>query len=116
MLREQLQQYESEEVVNHYANDMDAFDQLIFGKGVRIVAVHIHQDLNLLLIVLNNKQVIQRSLSTYSSLQHATQDQLHDFAITGEGTGIHWPAIDEDLSLKSFLKEELLSDYSKKEK
>ena len=33
--------------------------------------------------------------------------QLLQYELIGNGTGIHWPAIDEDLSLKGFLKDEL---------
>jgi hypothetical protein len=31
-----------------------------------------------------------------------------DLNIMNNGTGIHWPSLDEDLSLKGFLRDELL--------
>ena len=61
-----------------------------------------------MLIVLNNGSVLQRTLSFSQRLQQATLEQLSHYAFIGEGTGIHWPEVDEDLSLHGFLEEELL--------
>jgi len=32
---------------------------------------------------------------------------LNNYRLIGKGAGIHWPDVDEDLSLKGFLKEEI---------
>ncbi|MEM7108865.1 MAG: DUF2442 domain-containing protein [Bacteroidota bacterium] len=40
-------------------------------------------------------------------LKKATQSQLNDYRLIGKGVGVHWPQLDEDLSLKGFLREEL---------
>lgn len=74
---------------------------------MRIKAVHFHADMDLMLIVLNNKRVMRRPLSSFIRLQKAMSNQLNNYRLVANGTGIYWPDLDEDLSLKGFLKEEL---------
>lgn len=59
-----------------------------------------------MLVVLNNKRVLQRKISSSPRLSSATPEQLQNLQLIGGGIGVHWPDIDEDLSLKGFLKEE----------
>jgi hypothetical protein len=40
----------------------------------------------------------------YPRLSHATQIEREQFKLIGRGTGIHWPLIDEDLSISGILK------------
>ena len=87
---------------------MDAIDQLIYKDGLRIKALHFHLDLDLMLIVLNNGRVLQRTISFSQRLLRASSEQLNQYESMGKGTGIHWPDVDEDLSLRGFLEEELL--------
>lgn len=42
-------------------------------------------------------------LTAYARLAGATREQLEHWEIIGEGEGIHWPDIDEDLSVKGLL-------------
>ena len=92
---------------DYYYGELDAIDRLIYKEGLRIKAVHFHQDLDLMLIILNNGRVLQRTLSFSRRLHQATEESLNHYEFIGEGTGIHWPDIDEDLSLRGFLEEEL---------
>lgn len=92
---------------DYYYGEMDAIDRLIYKDGLRIKALHFHQDLDLMLIVLNNGKVLQRTLSFSKRLQQATLEQLNHYEFIGDGTGVHWPDVDEDLSLRGFLEEEL---------
>ncbi len=93
--------------MNTFRNNYDTLEQLIFEGGLRIKAVHFHPDIDIMLIVLNNKKVLQRPISTSSRLQEASIEQLNNYQLISNGVGIHWPELDEDLSLKGFLKEEL---------
>lgn len=95
-------------------NKYDALESLIYQEDLRIQAIDIHQELDLLLIVLNTKAILRQKLSTYSRLQKATKEQLHNYQFIGNGTGIHWPELDEDLSLKGFLQDELRNVVSNK--
>ena len=58
-------------------------------------------------IYLNTKAVLSQHISSYSLLRGADKSQLLQFELIGGGTGIHWPLLDEDLSLKGFLQDEL---------
>ncbi|MCD8481851.1 MAG: DUF2442 domain-containing protein [Verrucomicrobia bacterium] len=40
----------------------------------------------------------------YPRLSHATQSERENFELIGRGTGIHWPLLDEDLSVSGILK------------
>jgi hypothetical protein len=61
--------------------------------------------MNMLLIILNSGSVLKEKLSRYSRLQQATGEQLLNYKLIGNGTGIHWPELDEDLCLKGFLRD-----------
>ena len=43
-------------------------------------------------------------LAWYPRLLHATPGQRTDWQICGGGYGLHWPAIDEDLSSEGLLR------------
>jgi len=88
----------------HY-NRLDAIDQLIYEEGLRIKHLHIDKDLDLLLLILNNGKLLRRSISEFKLLRNATSEQLDNFI--NDGTGVHWPDVDEDLSLRGFLRSEL---------
>ena len=57
--------------------------------------------------MLNTKVVLIQNLSSYKSLKDADKSQLQQYELLGRGTGVHWPQLDEDLSLKGFLQNEL---------
>lgn len=40
----------------------------------------------------------------FSRLANATKSQLTNYEILGDGEGIHWPEIDEDLSVSGLLR------------
>lgn len=87
--------------------ELDEIDRQIFEKGLTITAVYFNKQLDTMLILLNNKKVLQRPIGITERLKNASFDQLENFKISR--TGIHWPELDEDLSLRGFLKEEMLS-------
>ena len=94
--------------MNTFQNNYDTVEQIIFENGLRIKAVHFHVDMDLMLIVLNNKKVIQRNIASSPRLARATLENLKNYRLIAGGVGIHWPDVDEDLSLKGFIKEEIL--------
>lgn len=63
------------------------------------------RELDLIIVLLNNKQLLKRPLSDFRRLVDATEQQLNKFE--NDGTAINWPDLDEDLSLRGFLKNEL---------
>ena len=57
-----------------------------------------------LIVSLKDGRVLHRPLSWFPKLLHATPSQRNDFEILGDGEGVHWDSIDEDLSVKGFLQ------------
>src|SRR5438128_882819 len=88
-------------------NQYDAIESLIFKEGLHIEALDFHPNQDLMLVILNTKVVLTQNLSSYSSLKTADKSQLLQYELIGKGTGVHWPSLDEDLSLKGFLQNEL---------
>jgi hypothetical protein len=43
-------------------------------------------------------------LTWYPRLSHASEIEREKYELIGRGTGIHWPLIDEDLSVSGILK------------
>lgn len=54
-------------------------------------------------VQLNDGRTISIPLEWYPTLVKATDAQRRNYELDHDGEGAHWPDIDEDLSLKSFL-------------
>jgi hypothetical protein len=92
----------------------DPITDIIFSKGLKIKSA-IHRDRKLD-IVLSNDLILVVSLKNYPLLNNATLKEISNFTIIGNGTGLHWPTLDEDLSLYGFLKEYFKQNIEKKKK
>jgi hypothetical protein len=57
-----------------------------------------------LTVLLADGRKISVPLAWFPRLLHATADQRGNFELLGEGEGIHWPDIDEDLSVAGLLR------------
>lgn len=57
-----------------------------------------------LVVKLKDARTIMVPLMWYPKLESATTEQLNNFRFIGGGRGIHWEALDEDLSVNGFLK------------
>lgn len=93
--------------MNTSTNNYDALEQLIYQEGIRIQSVDMHSEIDMFLIYLNTGTLLKEPLSRYPSLSAASVEQLSSYELIGGGTGIHWPELDEDLSLKGFLRNSL---------
>ena len=93
--------------MSYFTNEYDDLEKVIYEDGLKIKVLHVHPDLDLMLVVLNNGKVLHRTISASKWLQSATLQQLHNYRLIGQGAEVHWEGVDEDLSLKSFLKEEI---------
>ena len=83
----------------------DAIEAMILREGLRIVDVLPYKQLDLLAIVLNSGDVLQARLSELERLKKASDAQLRKWRLIGGGIGISWEALDEDLSLKGFIRD-----------
>ncbi|MBS1621162.1 MAG: DUF2442 domain-containing protein [Bacteroidetes bacterium] len=88
-------------------NNYDAIEKMIFEENIRIEAVDIHPELDVMLIILNTKAVLRQNISSHQRLKKANHKDLFNFQLLAGGLGIHWQELDEDLSLKGFLRDEL---------
>jgi hypothetical protein len=57
-----------------------------------------------LTVLLADGRKISVPLAWFPRLLHATADQRRNFELLGEGEGIHWPDVDEDLSVAGLLR------------
>lgn len=69
--------------------------------GERIKAVRIDED-SLTVDLLDGRTVIA-PLAWFPRLLHATTEEREQWEIIGGGYGIHWPTVDEDISVHGLL-------------
>lgn len=55
-------------------------------------------------VVLVDGRKISVPLAWFPSLAGADRGQLEAFELLADGEGIHWPALDEDISVKGLLR------------
>lgn len=89
------------------ANKYDTIEQLIFDEHIRITAVDIDSVQRLMNVTLNTGVVLHFPVSSFAAFSNASVESLNNYELIGGGLGIHWPILDEDLSLKGFLQQEL---------
>ena len=54
-------------------------------------------------VELSDGRSISAPLAWYPRLVHGTPEERADWRLVGQGTGIHWPALDEDISVDNLL-------------
>jgi hypothetical protein len=71
------------------------------GKDVKVKAVS--TDDHLLTVWLSDGRVVSAPLRWYPSLVTATRQERAVWQPSGAGRGIHWPALDYDLSVEGII-------------
>ena len=56
-----------------------------------------------LTVELSDGRSISVPLAWYPRLVHGTPEERTNWRLIGQGTGIHWPALDEDISVENLL-------------
>jgi hypothetical protein len=56
-----------------------------------------------LCVELVDGRVVKAPVEFYPRLRYATEAQRNNFELIGLGTGIHWPDVDEDLSVEGIV-------------
>jgi hypothetical protein len=56
-----------------------------------------------IIAILNDGREVSIPLSRFPRLLNATSIQQNRFEISPSGYGIHWPELDEDISVKAFI-------------
>lgn len=74
-------------------------------------AASVHCTSDELVVSLSDGRVLSVPLAWFPRLAHATAEQLAEFELLGEGEGIHWPAVDEDISVSGLLEGQPSVEY-----
>ena len=85
--------------------NFDAIEQLIHDEGLKIESLEFRSDD--FFVKLNTGARLHFPLSFFNKLITADHKSLVNYEIIAAGTGVHWPDLDEDLSLKGFMQEAL---------
>jgi len=75
---------------------------LTFEGSSQIIDVHVTDDA--LVVAFADGRTLSVPLVWYPSLLNATPEQRSDSELIGDGEGVHWPQIDEDLSAEGLLR------------
>jgi hypothetical protein len=54
-------------------------------------------------VELSDGRSISAPLAWYPRLLHGTPEERSNWRLVGQGTGIHWPALDDDVSVQNLL-------------
>jgi hypothetical protein len=67
-------------------------------------AAHLWFERGRLVVQLQDGRELACPLAFFPRLAGAPAEELSDWRFTGRGTGIHWPRLDEDLSIQGLLE------------
>ncbi len=67
------------------------------------LATDVYFDMERIHVRLSDGREISAPLDWFPRLRHATDDQRRQWELIGRGVGIHWEAIDEDISVAGLL-------------
>jgi hypothetical protein len=67
------------------------------AKNVRVTA-------RMLVVELHDGRSVSVPIDWYPRLAHGSPSERHQWELIGPGVGIHWPALDEDISVDGLLK------------
>jgi uncharacterized protein DUF2442 len=74
---------------------------ILQGRTVRATRVHCTK--NRLYVLLADEREISAPLTWFPRLLNATVEQRNAWELIGQGVGIHWDEIDEDISVAGLL-------------
>jgi len=72
------------------------------NPGARVM--HVSSTDDLLVVELEDGRTISAPLAWFPKLLHTSQKDRDHWEVSGAGFGIHWPTIDEDLSVEGLLR------------
>ncbi|MEI6389305.1 MAG: DUF2442 domain-containing protein [Spirochaetota bacterium] len=55
-------------------------------------------------VILGDGRTVSAPLEWFPRLLHATESEKKNWALVGNGEGVHWPDVDEDISISSLLE------------
>jgi hypothetical protein len=73
------------------------------GEKLEPLAVDVSFTEDALRVVLADGREVSAPLQWFPRLFHATPEQRGQWELIGDGIGIHWPQVDEDVEVESVL-------------
>src|SRR5579862_1245762 len=67
------------------------------------IAKRVSVDENVLTVALSDGRTISVPLAWFPRLMHGTDAERSNWRLIAHGEGIHWPRLDEDISVESLL-------------
>ena len=67
------------------------------------LAIHVKVTKETLSVEIADGRTISVPVAWYPRLSHATADERNSWRLIGGGRGVHWPALDEDISVANLL-------------
>ncbi len=84
------------------------------GPSVDPRAIQVSVSEDELSVELADGRRVSVPLAWFPRLLHASADQRSNWRLLGEGQGIHWPDLDEDLSVEGLLRGTVAPGASKR--
>jgi hypothetical protein len=72
-------------------------------KQIEIRGTSVHVSDDALMVDLSDGRTVSVPLAWYPRLLHGTTAERGNHQLIGEGLGIHWPQLDEDISVEGIL-------------
>ena len=76
----------------------------ILPKTLAVLITDVSFDPEMLQVSLSDGREIRVPLEWFPTLRDASREERLHWRLIGKGIGIHWPGLDEDLSLEGLLR------------
>lgn len=73
-------------------------------RAITVLATSVRFDRDVLHVLLSDGREISVPLEWFPRLRDATAEQRANWRLIGKGVGVHWPDIDEDVSVAGLLE------------
>ena len=75
----------------------------LVNKSTNVLASKVWFSKDMLFVLLQDGREIGVPLLWFPRLRKASEEQLNEWRLIGNGVGIHWESIDEDISISALL-------------
>jgi hypothetical protein len=75
----------------------------LINKSTNVLASKVWFSKDMLFVHLQDGREIGVPLLWFPKLRKASEEQLNEWRLIGNGIGIHWESIDEDISISALL-------------
>lgn len=76
---------------------------ILTNKSTNVLASKVWFNKDMLFVRLQDGREIGVPLLWFPRLRKASEEQLNEWRLIGNGIGIHWESIDEDISISALL-------------